>query len=233
MVHESTINQRVKTSLPDGIFAALTRASGPPTRRRQLDAVRQVDEGQIAQPRSSAGSRCFFLATSQQFVANLGGDDNLAKEGTGAHMPRVLFIDKIQYLADWERHLKAFVDAHPDVRCVASGSAAAALRLKSVESGAGRFTDFLLPPLTFYEYLDLQDRGALVEYTPEGTVEIAHGNVAELNRHFIDYINFGGYPEAALSSTVQSDIGRIQDVQELNALFTTGRAPRPRWNARR
>ena len=75
----------------------------------------------------------------------------------------MLFLDEIQYLADWERHLKAFVDAHPDVRCVASGSAAAALRLKSVESGAGRFTDFLLPPLTFYEYLDLQDKADLVE----------------------------------------------------------------------
>jgi predicted AAA+ superfamily ATPase len=27
------------------------------------------------------------------------------------------------------------------------------LKLKSKESGAGRFTDFLLPPLTFSEYL--------------------------------------------------------------------------------
>ena len=108
-------------------------------------------------------------------------------------------------------------------------------------SGAGRFTDFLLPPLTFYEYLDLQDKGDLVEYAAGGRVEIAHEGIAELNRHFIDYINFGGYPETALSATVRSDIGRyigadivekvllrdlpslygIQDVQELNALFMT------------
>lgn len=165
----------------------------------------------------------------------------LREASGGAHKPRMLFIDEIQYLADWERHLKAFVDAHPEVRCVASGSAAAALRLKSVESGAGRFTDFLLPPLTFYEYLDLKDQSHLVMYADGGIVEIADENIAELNRHFVDYINFGGYPEAALSRTVQSDIGRyigtdivekvllcdlpslygIQDVQELNALFTT------------
>ena len=63
----------------------------------------------------------------------------------------MLFLDEIQYLADWERHLKAFVDTHPGVKCAVSGSAAAALRLKSIESGAGRFTDFLLPPLTFHE----------------------------------------------------------------------------------
>ena len=159
----------------------------------------------------------------------------------GRRLPRTIFLDEIQYLADWERHLKVFVDAHPEVRCVASGSAAAALRLKSAESGAGRFTDFLLPPLTFYEFLDLQDRTDLVERTSEGEVRIAGGDITELNRHFVEYVNFGGYPEAALSSTVRADPRRyigadivekvllrdlpslygIQDVQELNALFTT------------
>ncbi len=159
-------------------------------------------------------------------------------------LPRILFLDEIQYLADWERHLKAFVDTHPDVRCVVSGSAAAALRLKSIESGAGRFTEFSLPPLTFCEYLDLQGHDGLVNYNPS-TREVAFDDddesIAELNTHFVKYVNFGGYPEAALSSTVQSDIGRyigsdvvekvllrdipslygIQDIQKLNALFMT------------
>lgn len=159
----------------------------------------------------------------------------------GTRIPRMLFVDEIQYLADWERHLKVFVDSHPDVRCVASGSAAAALRLKSVESGAGRFTDFLLPPLTFYEYLDLQDKAGTVEYYPGEHTVIEPENVAELNEHFVDYINVGGYPEAVLSSAVRADPRRyigadivdkvllrdlpslygIQDVQELNALFMT------------
>ncbi len=134
--------------------------------------------------------------------------EELREASRGTHLPRMLFIDEIQYLADWERHLKVFVDTHPDVRCVASGSAAAALRLKSAESGAGRFTDFLLPPLTFYEYLDLQDESELVEYGTGGSVEIDHENMTELNAHFIDYINFSGYPEAALSRTVRADIDR-------------------------
>ena len=154
------------------------------------------------------------------------------------HLPRALFLDEIQYLADWERHLKAFVDIHPDTRCVVSGSAAAALRLKSVESGAGRFTDFLLPPLTFYEYLDLQGINDLVEH--RGDNEYKSRNIETLNRHFIDYANFGGYPEALSSDAVRANPGRyigtdiiekvllrdlpglygIQDVRELNALFT-------------
>ena len=53
--------------------------------------------------------------------------EELREASGSARTPRMLFIDEIQYLADWERHLKAFVDAHPEVRCVASGSAAAAL----------------------------------------------------------------------------------------------------------
>ena len=154
---------------------------------------------------------------------------------------RVLFLDEIQYMTDWERCLKAFVDANPGVRCVASGSAAAALRLKSVESGAGRFTDFLLPPLTFYEYLDLQGVEDLVQHMSDSRFSFHPREIEILNDHFVDYVNFGGYPEAVSSPSVRSDPGRyigsdivekvllrdlpglygIQDVQELNALFTT------------
>ena len=151
---------------------------------------------------------------------------------------RLLVLDEIQYLKSWEQHLKAFVDAHPDTWCVASGSAAAALRLKSIESGAGRFTDFLLPPLTFYEYLDFLGNADLAETQPNGLYR-AH-DISVLNREFIDYCNFGGYPEAALSEAVRRDPRRylgadivekvllrdlpslygIQSVQELNALFS-------------
>ena len=164
----------------------------------------------------------------------------LREASGGTDIPRMLLLDEIQYLADWERHLKVFVDAHPEVRCVASGSAAAALRLRSIESGAGRFTDLLLPPLTFYEFLDLQGATALVDETPGG-VRIAGGDSAELNRQFVDYLNVGGYPEAVASTAVRADPRRyigadivekvllrdlpslygIQDVQKLNALFTT------------
>ena len=153
--------------------------------------------------------------------------------------PRALFLDEIQYLADWERHLKTFVDANPDIRCVVSGSAAAALRLKSMESGAGRFTDFLLPPLTFHEYLDLQGIDDLVEVVSDRAYRVV--DLEALNSHFIDYVSFGGFPEAVSSPAIRSDPARyigadivdkvllrdlpslygIQDVQELNALFMT------------
>lgn len=166
--------------------------------------------------------------------------DEVRRTSRGPEGPRMLIVDEIQYLPDWERHLKAFVDSYPTIKCVVSGSAAAALRLKSTESGAGRFTDFLLPPLSFHEYLDLQDIKGLVEHEePDGPYTV--DDIEKLNRHFVDYVNFGGYPEAVSSPSIHSDPARyigtdivekvllrdlpslygIQDVQELNALFMT------------
>jgi hypothetical protein len=64
--------------------------------------------------------------------------------------------------------------------------------------------------------------------------------LAQLNEYFIDYINYGGYPEVSLSNDARSEMGRymrndiidkvllrdlpqlygIDDTQELNSLFT-------------
>ena len=182
-----------------------------------------------------------YLSLDQPLYSGLSVEDaaaTLHRASAGRNGLRVLFLDEIQYLADWERHLKAFVDAHPNVRCVACGSAAAALKRKSTESGAGRFTDFLLPPLTFYEYLDLQQIDGLVESDDSQSFTLQ--NIQGLNAHFIDYINFGAFPEAITSTAVRADPARyigsdiiekvllrdlpslygIQDVQELNRLFT-------------
>ncbi|QMU55958.1 MAG: AAA family ATPase [Candidatus Mycalebacterium zealandia] len=155
-----------------------------------------------------------------------------------------VFFDEIQYLKEWEIHLKSLVDSYPQHRFVATGSAAAALKLKSTESGAGRFTDFILPPLTFHEYMKFsgeeeklfeQDAGLFVNAGK------AMQNIDKINEHFVDYLNFGGYPEAVFSEEVKKDLARfiksdviekvllrdlpslygISDIPELNRLFVT------------
>ena len=154
-----------------------------------------------------------------------------------------VFFDEIQYLRNWEIHLKTLVDEYSQLKFVASGSAAAALRLRSTESGAGRFTDFLLPPLTFHEYLDLLHALDHVEVTESdlGQVKVTAPDINALNEKFVHYLNFGGYPEVLFSQAIQGDPARfvkgdiidkvllrdlpslygIQDIQELNSLFTT------------
>ncbi|MCX6161968.1 MAG: ATP-binding protein [Ignavibacteriae bacterium] len=157
-----------------------------------------------------------------------------------------IFFDEIQYLKEWEVHLKVLVDTYPNTKFIVSGSAAAALKMKSNESGAGRFTDFKLPPLTFNEYIDLKGLDDIMipaELDWNGNLHKFRDtiNIKELNNHFLDYINYGGYPEVIFSESIRKNPGRyirsdivdkvllrdlpslygIQDVQELNSLFTT------------
>jgi predicted AAA+ superfamily ATPase len=172
---------------------------------------------------------------------------NLARKATGNQDSKkwYVFFDEIQYLKNWEVHLKSLVDSYAYTKFVVSGSAAAALKLKSNESGAGRFTDFMLPPLTFNEYLHLKDLNRLIvnrtiEWEGSLLKFFTTNNARELNEHFLNYINFGGYPEVIFSETIQNNPSRyirndivdkvllrdlpslygIRDVQELNSLFT-------------
>lgn len=156
-----------------------------------------------------------------------------------------VFFDEIQYLKDWERHLKVLVDSFPNTKFIVSGSAAAALKWHSTESGAGRFTDFMLPPLTFQEYIHLKELNHLiylgqVDYGGEQLEYSLTHDIKLLNKEFVNYLNFGGYPEVLLSERIQNDMGRyvkndivdkvllrdlpslygIKDVQELNRFFT-------------
>ena len=183
---------------------------------------------------------------------------------TGLHLERILnyfqklfehkrntklfvFFDEIQYLRNWEVHLKSLVDSYSDYRFIATGSAAAALRLKSNESGAGRFSDYVLPPLTFAEYLMFIGRESeLIKFTPIEDFDLDKNeysvtNIKALNEEFINYLNFGGYPEAVFSETIRQNPSQyiksdiidkvllrdlpslygINDIQELNRLFTT------------
>lgn len=164
-----------------------------------------------------------------------------AATGVAKGARSVVIFDEIQYLKDWEVHLKVLTDKYPETRFIASGSAAAALRLKSQESGAGRFTDFYLPPLTFAEFLRFtrQEKKLINEKTT--SKRYSTPDIESLNACFIQYLNFGGYPEAVLNPNIQSDLRRylgrdivdkvllrdlpslygIEDIQELNRLFAT------------
>jgi len=195
--------------------------------------------------------KIFYLSIETPIFTGIGIEDlfNFCRKAVGKENDLdgyYVFFDEVQYLRNWEVHLKSLVDSYHQVKFVVSGSAAAALKLKSNESGAGRFTDFTLPPLTFHEYIHLKDLEHLIvsreKKWSHWTVTVFDTiNIEVLNNHFIDYINFGGYPEVSLSKEVQANPGRyiksdiidkvllrdlpslygIQDVQELNSLFTT------------
>ncbi|MDX2304702.1 MAG: ATP-binding protein [Microscillaceae bacterium] len=193
--------------------------------------------------------KIFFVGIDNPIYVHLSLEDilNLCKQSL--HQKNLtdcyVFFDEIQYLKDWERHLKVLVDSYPKTKFIVSGSAAAALKWHSTESGAGRFTDFMLPPLTFQEYIHLKNMDQLI-YNGEisyGDKQIPYcltHNIKAFNKEFVHYLNFGGYPEVVMNAKIQSDMGRyvkndivdkvllrdlpslygIKDVQELNRFFT-------------
>jgi hypothetical protein len=156
----------------------------------------------------------------------------LFRELNGHPADARLFVifDEIQYLKDWERHLKSLVDSYPSVRFAASGSAAAALMTGARESGAGRFTEYPLPPLSFAEFLRFRN---WVPPAERAAFEEA------LNAELVAYLNFGGFPEAVTKAEVRTNMDRfvandvidkvllrdlpslygITDTQELKRLF--------------
>jgi predicted AAA+ superfamily ATPase len=191
-----------------------------------------------------AGRHLMFLSLETPIYTNIPLERFLRifveRFGHTPSTPLTILIDEIQYLPDWERHLTSLVNSYPGYRFIASGSAAAALKLKSRESGAGRFTEFLLPPLSFAEYLHFIGQDSLVE--PAGHGDGRHfrcEDIATLNQHFLAYLNAGGYPEAVFNDAVRRESDRfikndiidkvllrdlpqlygIRDIQELNRLF--------------
>jgi predicted AAA+ superfamily ATPase len=198
---------------------------------------------QVAPP-----GKVFYIGIDNPVYINLSLDDLLKQSllASGSDKPEgcFVFFDEIQYLRDWERHLKVMVDSYPETKFVVTGSAAAALQAKSTESGAGRFTDFLLPPLTFQEFLHLQGFIHLLKPT-----EVNYGgsklpffsavNIKQLNELFFQYINYGGYPEVIFAEGIKENMARfirndiidkvllrdlpalygIKDVQELYRFF--------------
>jgi len=190
-----------------------------------------------------------FINVENPIYFNIGLDElfQSAMKSVGNNDPKgwYVFFDEIQYLNEWEKHLKVLVDSYPNTKFVVSGSAAAALKLASNESGAGRFTEFMLPPLTFHEYIYLKEyEGIMIDsfmyWNKEKRPFYLTNNMGALNIHFINYINYGGYPEAIFSEKIQGNLSRyikndiidkvllrdlpslygIRNQQELNKFFT-------------
>ena len=119
------------------------------------------------------------------------------------------FFDEIQYAQDWDRWLKTIYDMNPETKVVATGSASPALMKGSTESGAGRWSVISVPTLSFYEYCELTGVNQ-----PEFDAELKVTSFLTMNRqeqtqimlklsdiqkHFVRYLQIGGFPELALS----------------------------------
>ncbi len=120
---------------------------------------------------------------------------------------RMLFLDEIQFVPDWQTWLKHQADFRRGRRIAATGSASP-LRDGASESGVGRWQTIPLPTLSFAEYLRL--RKVEIPALPEvrslrqlfewqaGDFSNASTMGHPLTAHFHEYLLRGGFPEPAM-----------------------------------
>ncbi len=117
-----------------------------------------------------------------------------------------VFLDEIQYIKNWQAVLKKYYDlSGKRIKFIATGSQSLLLKGKQKESLAGRIFDFYLPPLSFSEFLRINDekiaflrRFDLFElpkyFSDLSLYNSYHGKgVAELSK---EYILTGQFPES-------------------------------------
>lgn len=163
-------------------------------------------------------------------------------------IPLYIFLDEIQYSKNWQHILKRYYDTEPRIKFVISGSSSLFLRKKTTESLAGRIYEFILPTLSFEEYLELKktDKALLksyalsavslgeeIKYSPERE-SFFHQYRAQMEREFESYIRFGQFPEivgeknisivrkylidAVYKKTIEYDIPKIFGVERIDEL---------------
>lgn len=93
-----------------------------------------------------------------------------------------IFLDEIQKAQNWTNQLKKYYDLYPQIKFIISGSEALFIGNSVKETLAGRLETFLLKPLSFKEFLEIQH------------VSIQQSS-AQLQIFFLQYIENGGFPE--------------------------------------
>lgn len=159
-----------------------------------------------------------------------------------------IFLDEIQYSKNWQHILKRYYDTETRIKFMVSGSSSLFLRKKTTESLAGRIYEFLLPVLSFEEYLELKKidepliKGYALAAVPLGEeIKLSleresffHQYGARMEREFETYLKFGQFPEianeknisvirkylidAVYKKTIEYDIPKIFGVERIDEL---------------
>lgn len=158
-----------------------------------------------------------------------------------------VFLDEIQYAKKWQHIVKRYWDTESRIKFVISGSSSLFLRKKTTESLAGRIYEFILPILSFEEYLEMREETALLtEYKKHSlgiNEEITNAKErqdflrrlgAGMEKNFARYLRYGQFPEIAAEEneetikkyltdaiykkTIEYDIPKIFGVERIDEL---------------
>lgn len=140
-----------------------------------------------------------------------------------------IFLDEIQFIKNIPSVIKYLVD-HYKIKFFLSGSASYYQKNLFSESLSGRKYLFELYPLTFREFLRLKNIEIIL---PQAREKLSEATFQTINRHYDEYILFGGFPgvvqkesagekkmmmEDIFSSYFQLEVVQLGDFRKVNVV---------------
>lgn len=126
-----------------------------------------------------------------------------------------VFIDEIQNLPEITKIIKYHID-HFSVKYVVTGSSNYYLKNLFPESLSGRKFLFVLPPLSFSEYLYFHDKLEFNEEVDSNFKSVLEKqNQVEYEKRSMDYENyveFGGFPEVVLTIDIETKKAVLKNI---------------------
>ncbi|MBF0450220.1 MAG: ATP-binding protein [Candidatus Magnetomorum sp.] len=112
---------------------------------------------------------------------------------------KIIIFDEIQKVNMWDRFIRTLYEKEQDIQIVLTGSNSELLSSELGSNLAGRFIEFSIQPFDFQEYLTYHH----IAFSDHLDY---YRNRKEINRHFSNYVKFGGLPE---SLTITNEKARI------------------------
>jgi len=110
-------------------------------------------------------------------------ETHIAKSGR-----QLIIFDEIQNVAGWDKLVRTLYEKKRETDFILTGSNSSLLSSEIGSNLAGRFIEFFILPFDFREYLTYRN----VSITTE--IDLFK-NIHEIEKHFSDYLQFGGLPE--------------------------------------
>lgn len=131
-----------------------------------------------------------------------------------------ILIDNIQYVSFWYDELTELISQNPGIRFIVSTSVDPAFYPGNESYSLAKVKEFVLPPITFAEFLSIRKLDQLIlpstiEWRGAQHNFYAASNIKELNRQFVEYLNFGGFLSLVYSTKSGSETLKIQRDQLL------------------
>lgn len=144
--------------------------------------------------------------------------DYFEKHVSNSNQRKYLLFDEIQFVKNYEIPLKLIYDQHDtlhDLKIIITGSLSLSYKRRMAESLAGRFLNYKLFPLSFYEYLRLVHH-PLAKTFPAAKSQadpfIRKGLLDSLNPAFRIFLELGRLPETALNPKRERTIQYLSEI---------------------